>query len=436
MALVVAGGMILVIFNARQSVRSEVESTVHFAIQLIRVELAANRVNQRQTGNWLKQLTSLGHTRHLKIDFKSRPEGAKNDAVKFVPDERSLRNVPDWFVWSVAPEPLAYSQIVPLSEADKVLLIQADPGDEIAEAWNEALDFFGLIGAMAAIVFVLMTATVERAFRPVSRILHGLDLLENGQFHQQLPDFPLPEFTRIANAINQTARALENARLDNQSLRQHSLDVREQERQHLARELHDEFGQSLSAIKVVSVSLKNRASDPASITAVESIVSTCDHLFSVLREMLRRLHPLVLDELGLKAALDDMLEILSTQEPLKVLNYDCDPGVDRFAQNLQIHVFRIVQECMTNILKHSGATKVSVQIRVAPEPADSALESKLQIEVSDNGAGFDPKAAKSGFGLRGIRERVEALGGQTALRTAPGLGVEIAIEIPFATGSA
>jgi two-component system sensor histidine kinase UhpB len=432
-ALAAAGGTILVVFNARQSVRSEVESTVNLAIQLIRTEIAGERRERLDSGNWLRQLSSLGRSRHLQIEIRPRLENSAKVAGKSVSDSRLVHNVPLWFAWSVTPEPLSFHQIVRLADGrDTEILIRADPSDELVEAWNEALDFFGLIAVMAAIVLVLVTITVERAFRPVSLILDGLDRLENGLYHEPLPEFPLPEFRRIADAINQAATALESARQDNHALRRHSLEVREQERQRLARELHDEFGQSLSAIKVVAVSLKNQTADSGPLTGVGSILTTCDHLFAVLRSMLRRLHPLVLDELGLKAALDDMLEVCMVQRPPMILDYRCDPAVDGFPPKLQIHVFRIVQECMTNIAKHARAGRVSVEIRVDPRSGGSASDSSLRIEVCDDGRGFDPKAVRSGFGLRGIRERVAGLGGETSIRTAPGQGVRIEIDIPFA----
>lgn len=432
-ALIVVGGTILVIFNARQSVRGEVESTVNLAVQLVRSKIAGEALDGQSPADWLQHLKSLDRTRHLKIVIRPSQDDSESVSEKLVLDARSVRNVPDWFVWSVTPEPLVFSQIIRAAAGgDSEVLIRADPGDEIIEAWNEALDFFALIGVMAASVLVLVTITVERAFRPVSLILEGLDRLENARFHQPLPEFPLPEFTRIAKAINQTATALESARQDNHALRQHSLEVREQERQRLARELHDEFGQSLSAIKAVAVSLKNQAIDRGSPVAVESILTTCDHLFEVLRSMLRRLHPLILDELGLKASLDDMLELCAAQHRPLALDYRCDPAVDGFPSKLQIHVFRIVQECLTNIAKHARAGRASVEIRVYPQSGGSASGSRLRIEVRDDGCGFDPKAVRSGFGLRGIRERVAGLGGETSIRTAPGQGARIEIDIPFA----
>ncbi|MGH8549726.1 MAG: sensor histidine kinase, partial [Methylococcales bacterium] len=151
---------------------------------------------------------------------------------------------------------------------------------------------------------------------------------------------------------------------------------------------------------------------------------------------LRRLHPLILDELGLKASLEELLEVCSTQQPSLALDYRCDPAVDEFPPKLQIHVFRIVQECMTNIVKHAGATQVSIQIQVDRQSSSSASVSRLRMAVCDDGRGFDPKAVQSGFGLRGIRERIEGLGGETSIRSAPGRGVRVEIDIPFATSAA
>ena len=430
-ALVFLSGTSLVVFNARQSVRSEVESTVHLAVQLIRAEIADDRLAGHPVRNWPQQLQNLDRTRHLNIDIRSVASSSPETVDTRAYGSLSVDKVPRWFVWSVAPSPVAFSQVIrPIDEKGIELLIQADPSDEIIEAWNEARDFFGLVGGMAVLVFFLVSITVDRAFKPVSTILDGLDRLENGQYRQSLPHFPLPEFSRIANAINQTAAALETARKDNEQLRRHSLEIREQERQYLARELHDEFAQSLSAIKVVAVSLKANNPDRSSLDAIESIQATCDRLFAVLGNLLRRLHPLILDELGLKAALEDMLETWSAQQPsMDMIDY-CDPAIDGFSRRYQIHVFRIVQECLTNIVKHARAARVSVRILVEPH-RDSDPASCLRIEIHDDGVGFDPDAVRSGFGLRGIRERVEGLGGETSILAAPGRGVRIGIEIPF-----
>lgn len=428
--MIVLVGTVLVISNARQSVRNEIESTAYLADRLIESEFSKDHQNVTSLSDWLASLRNLSQSRHLKIHIEPLVNNLKSPEKENLID--SVPGVPGWFVWSVAAEPLTVIKEVEVSEGRVVeLMIQADPRDEIAEAWGEALDFFGLIAVMALIVFILVSITVDRAFKPVTIIIDGLERLKSGSYQERLPKFSLPEFTRIAEAINHTAKTLESASRDNDALRQHSLAVREQERQYLAQELHDEFGQSLSAIKVVAASLKNQCHDDTSQLAINSIRSTCDHLFSVLRTMMRQLHPLILDELGLKASLEDMLEVLLAPQPQVTLHCEIDTAADEYQKDKQIHVFRIVQECLTNILKHAQATEVSVQVKLDSGELKFDKETRLVIQVRDNGSGFDLKSVKHSFGLRGIQERVDGLGGTLAIDSAIGEGVSINISIPF-----
>lgn len=418
------------IFNARQSVKNEIASSVHLAVQLVESEIRRDKPGARSPNDWLDYLRNLGRSRHLKIHIQPLTEvpgvRGKGTAVE------AVTGVPAWFVWSVIPEPVTVIKDLKIPNGQTMqLTIEAEPRDEIVEAWGEAVDLLGLVAVMASVVYGLVSIIVERAFKPVTVILDGLERLKTGRYQERLPVFSLPEFRRIASAINHTANALETASRDNDSLRQHSLAVREQERQYLTQELHDEFGQSLSAIKVVAASLRNQDLDKESLAAVDSILVTCNHLFSVLGNMMRRLHPLILDEFGLKASLEDMLEVWSAQPPQVKLSYELDDAVDDYSPDKQIHVFRIVQECLTNILKHAGATQVSVRIEIISDEMLMAKVSRLELQVSDNGSGFDPKAVKSGFGLRGIRERVKGLGGKLAIDSTAGKGVQIKIEVPF-----
>lgn len=427
--IILVAGSLLVGFNARRSVATEIESSVLLASSLIESGMALEDASEDSFLRWLDKFLAVSESRHLKVTVASLSpinETGDGEALSL-----SVPDVPDWFIEAVRPETLTIRQTISRPNGTAILLfVEADPRDEIAEAWGEAVDVFGLIAAMAAIIFVVVTVTVERAFKPVSRIITGLDRLENGHFQERIPPFSSPEFSRIANAINHTAGVLEKSRRDNQVLRQHSLEVREEERRFLAHELHDEFGQSLSAVKVVAVSLKNGKLGEQSLPALGSIIETCDHLFFVLRHMMRQLHPLILDELGLKAALDNMVESWPFGQAGIRVNHDADPAIDSISRKHRIHVFRIVQECLTNILKHADATLVDIYIGLTGE-GPAGCGQNLELEIRDDGVGFDPRAITAGFGLRGIRERVEGLSGELSIRAVCGDGVTIRVEFPF-----
>ena len=149
----------------------------------------------------------------------------------------------------------------------------------------------------------------------------------------------------------------------------------------------------------------------------------CDRLFGVVRGMMRRLHPLMLDELGLIPSLQDMIENWRTRHPGISIHCSLDEDVEEFVGSAKIHLFRIVQESLTNISKHAGAGTVQIKL-------DLREDDHIHLTVADDGKGFDPALPRTGFGLHGIYERVASMDGLLTLQTAPGRGVGLEIKIP------
>ncbi|MGZ4970648.1 MAG: sensor histidine kinase, partial [Methylobacter sp.] len=250
-----------------------------------------------------------------------------------------------------------------------------------------------------------------------------------GQYQQKLPDFSIQEYDSIAKAINHMTGELDKSRRENRALTQHTLEIQEDERQRLSQELHDELGQSLTAIKVMAVTAgRSQAgaigSDIKQTT--DSIVSICDHLMTVVRSMMHQLHPLVLTELGLKATMEDLLNHWSTRNPELKLTIACPDEVDDLEQKITIQVFRIVQECLTNIVRHAQAKQASISLKIEHQP-----EKTLKLQVSDDGQGCAVDKIKTGFGLLGMRERINSLGGEFAIQTRPRQGMSIIATIPL-----
>ena len=434
-AIVLAGGS-LVIINARRSVSIEISSSVNLAVGLIDYELSNKIISDEDLRNWTVHLRRLERSRHLEINIQSPMND--QDPVETVDLFKLVSGVPSWFIWAVAPQSVRIEKPVSISDGrDVSLVIQAYPYDEITEAWGEARVFFLTILIFAGLICALVTLTVERAFRSVSQILIGLEKIEKGVFSEPLPDFPLSEMTQIAKAINHTAGALDKARIENKALTQHSLEIQEQERQYLAQELHDEFGQSLSAIKAIAVSLKAGNPSQHRLSSINAIAVSCDHMFSVLRTMMRRLHPMILDDLGLQASVEDMIQVWPGRSQGHQINFECDKRVEKFSKGEKIQIFRIVQECLTNIVKHADAREVHVSLKIVNDSVSSSSNENtmcngnlFRLRVVDNGVGFNLKSHSRGFGLMGIRERVESLGGMLVLHTKPGEGCCVSIDIP------
>lgn len=410
------------IWQARISVSKEVESSVNLAYQLIVSGITQPALTLAQQKNWLSQVVSLRQTRHLMIQL----EDEKGQIIQLVDNKPNQETVspPDWFVWAVSVEyPSAKYQIHAHDGRPLKIIIHPNPLDEIRESWEETRSFIFSVAVMGLILFFAVNLIFKRALHSVSVILSGLRSIEKGDYQKKMPDFQVSEFGMIARAINHLTDALATAKKENSALALHSLEIQEEERQKLARELHDELGQSVTAIKAMAVTGKQENSDAHQIN--DSIISICDHLFTAVRTMMKNLHPIVLSELGLKASLEDLVDHWAEKNPKVNFTISCDNSIDDIAQKKTIQIFRVIQECLTNIARHADAEEVRIELKMNSD------NNNLLISVNDDGKGCDLRAIKQGFGLMGIRERIENLGGKINFISSPGKGMKISANIPY-----
>jgi signal transduction histidine kinase len=209
---------------------------------------------------------------------------------------------------------------------------------------------------------------------------------------------------------------------DLQRLSKELVRVQEEERRTIARELHDEVGQVLMAIKVeLSLAQKRLESEGSSPGMLAPAQSITDGALHTVRDLSHLLHPALLDDLGLNAALDWYLKGFAKRHGLEVELLHDGMGA-RLVPEIEAAIYRIVQEAMTNVVKHARATFALVYLR--------SEQGRLQVSIEDNGVGFDPAVARRGLGLIGIRERVAHLGGTVHVDSAPGKGTRVTLELP------
>ncbi len=233
------------------------------------------------------------------------------------------------------------------------------------------------------------------------------------------------ELRRRVAAEAQLAETLaENRRLSLSHVR-----VQEAERKQLARELHDELGQHLNAIKIDAVSIRNwsEARMPDVHEAARNIVQAGDRVQNVIRDMLQRLRPVGLDELGLAAALEHLVGQWRARHPGVSAELSVAAGTDGLGESENITLYRMVQEGLTNVAKHARARHVDIALGRGVQG--------VSLTVADDGAGSVDWAGAAGLGLKGMRERVEALGGSLHIESAPGAGFLIRALLPPAPGA-
>tara|TARA_B110000908_G_scaffold19008_1_gene21333 strand:- start:180 stop:1859 length:1680 start_codon:yes stop_codon:yes gene_type:complete len=223
--------------------------------------------------------------------------------------------------------------------------------------------------------------------------------------------------------VNERTTELQRQVVQNTQLAQQLIRVQEDQVHHIARELHDEFGQTLTAIKINAHILENAKSIELVGRYAKDITNQADGLYMTMRDMIQRLRPESLDMFGLKVAIEQCLLAFHLDEQNIELELRIDDSVNDVEEIYSIASYRIVQELANNAIKYAKLTKLKVSLEV--------INQHMHIVVEDNGIGFDPLEHKLGFGLSGVDERVRSLGGTVNISTVVGQGVKIDASIPL-----
>ena len=234
------------------------------------------------------------------------------------------------------------------------------------------------------------------------------------------------DITAIKTAANSHAELLQ----ENRALTRSLFDIQEEERRHLARELHDELGQWLTAIQAEAQALCN-ISDPKSQTydGAKAISESASAVHEVVRGMLRHLRPSMLDELGLADSLRELKRQWCRIHPDMICEFHLDDALAGLSENINITVYRLIQESLSNVSSHAQASKVKVTLQ--REVGNAPGAAVLLLNVEDDGVGFDTQQRSAGMGVLGMRERVISAGGGFVMYSEPGQGTHIQASLPL-----
>lgn len=270
--------------------------------------------------------------------------------------------------------------------------------------------------------------------RPVHALLRATRQLREGDLHARTGlSQGLEELEQLVIAFDDMAEALEHREVERQRTEQtlqhlsrRILEAQEGERRAIARELHDELGQALQALKI---NLQTAQRAPQTISQrLEESIGIVDRTLQQVRNLSLDLRPSLLDDLGLIAALEWYIE-RHTQRTGIVGHFVADPPDLRLSSTIETTCFRVTQEALTNVARYAQARNVWIEL--------GKREGRLQLRIRDDGVGFDAQAAQAraaqgtSFGLLGMRERVELVGGSFAVISAPGRGTEIRANFPL-----
>ncbi|NQY26551.1 MAG: sensor histidine kinase [Piscirickettsiaceae bacterium] len=424
--LIMLIGASVTIKNARKNIQAEIASTAILAVHMLNAEIANLKTSNHpmiRSGSFFK-LKTLNKIRHLKIDFFDT-SGNLLDSNR-VDSNPHKTTVPDWFIHTmdtVTDElPVNRQPVYIANHHLGELVITPDISYEIIEEWEDTKGILILLGIFFLVVNILVYFSVSIALRPIDNILGALTDLESGNLAARLPKFTLPELSKISDKFNVMANTLQSSIESNHKLSQQLIKLQEDERKNLAQELHDEIGQHLTAIHLDASAIKsakNIASAQESANAIDQVVR---RMMEIVHTMLQRLRPSGFDELGLDSALRELTSTWLERQPQIKLNLHISGDFINIDEAILISVYRLVQECLTNIARYADAKQITISV--------IKENNVIAMIINDDGNGFDSSIKPKGFGLAGMKERVEGLAGSFELQTASNEGVTITIELP------
>lgn len=319
--------------------------------------------------------------------------------------------------------------------------------------YQEGLASLRYLSAVVLIVALAFAGLILWLFERL--ILARLAVLSNEVKHIRTSDDFLTvtvkgqdELAHLATTINNMLSALQasHARLrqseaetlrlleENRFLIYHSMEIQEDERRHLARELHDEFGQCITAIQADAEAIAELAQESSTTNNVatkikisaDAILTVSAHIYDVVHTLMRQLRPSGLDELGLVEILQEMVRTWQARHPETRCTLTTQGKLDQLGETVNITLYRVMQECLTNVAKYANASQVTITLEA------NSVTQQLILKVQDNGQGMSLTKPRRGLGLIGIRERTQALEGHLQLDSSEGQGMKITLTIPIA----
>ena len=351
------------------------------------------------------------------------------------PRYKAGRDAPQWYASLVAP-PLKTREIaLPHGR----VVVRPDPSRAILDGWD---DFVPLLVTLLVGVLLangLAYWLVGRALHPFQQLAQGLRAIAQGEYATRLPRLKGREagglgedFNGMAQSVQDGMLAREKARVatvalaENRELTQAIQTRIEEVRRQIARELHDDLGQQVTAIKSLGFAISHRAQgqDLRIAESARMVVQCADAMYESVHQMVGQLRPLALDRFGLADAVQDLVEQARTQHPGVHLQLQIEGALDAVDGELATAVYRIAQESLTNALRHAQAQQIALHVRVEPQ--------HVLVEVRDDGRGLHKDWEQTGhFGVIGMRERAESLNGTFVIEPQAAGGVRMRARLPL-----
>ena len=420
------------VLEAGPRVQAEDQSVVRLAREFVETIVAGLNEAPDPEARLDQIVRDLNRLRHVSITRQGEAverSGTADDG------NADARPPPAWFVALVHPEKTTVNVPISIRGKSGSLQITSHPNDEMAEIWDGIITQLQIGAAIALVLFLITTRVVSRALAPIRTLSEAMTKIEAGGYDTRVkPDGP-PELTAICDKLNHLAATLGNAVDDKRRLAERIVSLQDVERKEIARELHDEFGPYLFALRAHASALTRLADGGAPGAEAtrkhgSAILEQVNALQQTNRRVLEKLRPVGLTELGLREALGALLRLWGESHPDVTIETAISPSLGETGETADLTIYRTIQEALTNVFRHAGATCVNVTVEPAELPSGMAVAGRggALVRVRDNGSGLRADH-KLGLGLTGMRERILALGGSLTIASGDN-GVTVEAVVP------
>lgn len=421
LASLICGG-VLIYWHAVSKVAEEMTAALNVGERTLRNGVADMERLTSPPQDLATLVKSLDGDRHLRATLIA-PHGAV--LARSTP-LRSSEPAPEWFYRLLAHNPTASRITVPMSSGRLgTLLLETDSRNEIAEAWSDAILTFAILALFCGSSVLLVYWIVGRALKPLGTVVSALQRVGQGDYTPQPLAAGPRELTQVSNGFNQMVTRLAQMSQRKDQLEEQLVEVQEEERAELARDLHDEIGPLLFAVNVDVAALQEHEAIRADPGLRARVTATGDAVLRMqqhVRSILGRLRTPTVADLGLRHSVERLIAFWSSRYP--AVSFHMDILEEGLGTELGSRIYRIVQESISNSLRHGHPTRIELTVRW-----DSS--SSLLVEIRDDGVGLQTDGSQGGLGLMGMRERVTSLGGDLAVSAGPdGRGVTVRAWLP------
>ncbi len=412
--------------ETRLAIHEEVEAATRVAEQWLQVLVPETLADgPRAHERLIDHLGAIGRIRANRLEVFD----TQGRALYVSPESpyKAGRHAPEWFAGWVAPEVAARRL-----EADGlVVVLTPDTSRAVLDAWDHLGAALGWACALLLAIWLATRFAIDRALAPINEIHSALERGASGQFDRRLPDYATRELALLARSYNRLADSLdeslaENARLEQDQALARALQARlEQERRAIARELHDELGQGITAVRAIAGAIIQRTTEQPGINgSAQAILAMTTQMQDGVHTILQRLRSRSADsQVRIEEAIESYCALWASHHGDIRVECAIEALGEQVTDALGLTILRMVQESLTNVARHAHATRVAVRLGVRDD--------EIEVEVIDNGRGLGENPPPGRHGLVGMRERIAEVHGELELSSPPEGGLNVRARLPL-----